>query len=218
MVRDRRLSLTASTSASTSRSLHTDRRICYLVFATTALASSLLAHAPLSLSLSFSVSLYLEPSLLPPFSFPRGRRESGQPLFSSRIHFLENSKEAGGSSSFGKKNSLPSFGFSSPSSLIFHANKGTNAFLPSYPPRGIPWARFKYRRGSFFFSFPCKQRSSLSLSFERRNNRDRSKARGATIVYSFASTLEERERERDTNRRANGNVKRWRDIARGDRF
>lgn len=69
MVRDRRLSLTASTSASTSRSLHTDRRICYLVFATTALASSLLAHAPLSLSLFFCIPI-LRTESAPPFLFP----------------------------------------------------------------------------------------------------------------------------------------------------
>lgn len=77
----RRLSLTASTSASTSRSLHTDRGICYLVFATTrseALARVRFAHAPPCLPI-----LRTESARSPPPSslFPYGgRRESGQSL------------------------------------------------------------------------------------------------------------------------------------------
>lgn len=171
----RRLSLTASTSASTSRSLHTDRGICYLVFATTrseALARVRFAHAPPCLPI-----LRTESARSPPPSslFPYGgRRESGQSLLwsvslSSSPSFSTNSFPL--EFEFWNSGEKVSLSSSSPppvsSFFIFDANKGTNAFLrfPSYPP-GSSQGRFKYRRGSFSFLFLslAKRRSSHSSS------------------------------------------------------
>lgn len=185
----RRLSLTASTSASTSRSLHTDRGICYLVFATT--RSEALARVASHTLLP--VSLYLEPSLpgllLPPPSFPTedggnpvnlfsGPLLSPPPPLSPTIHFLSPRIRILGTreKKFPSPPPLPRPSLLSSSSTRTKERTRSSPPLrfPSYPP-GSSQGRFKYRRGSFSFLFLslAKRRSShsSSLSLSRRNNR-----------------------------------------------
>lgn len=176
-----RLSLTASTSASTSRSLHTDRGICYLVFATTrseALARVRFAHAPPCLPILRTESAR---SPLPP-SFPtQDGRESGQSLLSLSL----SPPLAASNSNFrnSRENvSLPSIFpilllFSSLFTCLFFPHfrtKERTRSPPSYPPGN---RRFKYR-GSFCFLFfyllffSCKTTFFFfSLSLSGRNNR-----------------------------------------------
>lgn len=130
-----RLSLTASTSASTSRSLHTDRGICYLVFATTrseALARVRFAHAPPCLPILRTESARsLSPSL-----FPYGGREGIRSISSLSLS-LSSSRRLEFKFSELERKCFSSFDFSDSTSFLLSlhlsllssfSNKGTNAF------------------------------------------------------------------------------------------